>query len=82
MQEIIGTLAATLTTISFMPQAIKAIKTKHTKDLSLMMYIFLTLGVFLWAIYGVMLEKWPIIIANSITFPFVAITLFMKIREK
>lgn len=80
--EIFGALAATLSTASFMPQAFKVIKTGHTKDLSLWMYILLTTGVALWAVYGFMLNQWPIIIANVISFIPNFIILIMKIREK
>ncbi|MBT8234439.1 MAG: SemiSWEET transporter [Saprospiraceae bacterium] len=79
---IIGLCAAAFTTISFLPQAIKVIKTKHTKDISLLMYIFFTLGVVLWLIYGYCINDFPIIIANSITLSLASIILFMKMKYK
>lgn len=79
---IIGLLAATCTTFSFLPQAIKVIKTKHTKDLSLVMYSVFTLGVFLWLVYGMLVGDIPLIIANIITFLFAATILVMKIKYK
>ncbi len=78
----IGLLAATLTTISFIPQAVKIIRTKHTKDISLWMYICLLVGLVCWLIYGIMLMEVPIILANSVTFVFVAAILVMKIKYK
>ncbi len=82
MQEIIGTIAATLTTLSFLPQTIKVIKTRHTKDISLLMYVLLVVGVSLWFVYGIMLHSWPIIISNFVTLPLVITILIMKIWEK
>lgn len=79
---IIGLAAATCTTISFLPQAIQVIKTKHTKDLSLAMYLIFTLGVFLWLVYGILVSDLPIIIANSITIIFASTILVMKLKYK
>lgn len=79
---ILGLVAATLTTISFLPQAIKTIKTKQTKDLSLGMYSVLTTGVFLWFLYGILIRDLPIILANGITLIFTAAILFLIIKYK
>ena len=79
---IIGLVAATCTTISFLPQAIRTIKTKHTKDLSLSMYLILTSGVFLWLVYGILVKDLPLIIANAITFAFTFTILILKIKYK
>ena len=79
---IIGLLAAICTTFSFLPQAIKVIRTKQTKDLSLVMYSVFTLGVFLWLMYGILVKDAPLIIANVITFILAATILIMKIRYK
>jgi len=77
--EIIGYLAATLTTASFVPQAILTIKTRDTESLSLGMYSSFTLGVLCWLIYGVYLGDKAIIFANSITLLLSASILFFKI---
>ena len=79
---IVGLAAATCTTLAFLPQAIKVIRTKQTKDLSLVMYSVFTLGVFLWLMYGILVKDAPLIIANIITFILAATILFMKIRYK
>ena len=79
---ILGLIAATCTTVSFLPQAIKTIKTKHTKDLSLGMYFVLTTGVFLWLIYGILLKQLPIILANGISFIFTVTILSLIIKYK
>ena len=79
---IIGLLAAVCTTISFVPQAIRTIKTKHTKDLSLAMYSIFTTGVFLWLAYGILVKDLPIILANGVTLIFTATILFLIIKYK
>lgn len=76
----IGSTAATLTTIAFIPQAWKVWRTKHTADISLSMYILFTLGVALWLAYGILLESWPIIAANSFTLALAGAVLAMKIK--
>lgn len=65
---LIGLIAATLTTVSFLPQVIKIWKTKSTKDISLGMYLTLTIGVFLWLVYGLLIKDIPIILANGVIF--------------
>jgi MtN3 and saliva related transmembrane protein len=77
--EIIGYVAATLTTASFLPQAILTIKTKDTQSLSLSMYSLFTLGVFCWLIYGISISDKAIIFANSITFILATAILSFKI---
>jgi MtN3 and saliva related transmembrane protein len=79
-QEWIGGIAASLTTCSFIPQVLRVWRTKHTKDISLLMYSLFTLGVALWLVYGVLLDAWPIIIANSITLLLAGTVLVLKIR--
>ena len=76
----IGSAAATFTTISFIPQAWKVWHTRHTADISLSMYAMFTLGVALWLTYGIMLDAWPIIIANTITLLLAGAVLVMKIK--
>lgn len=77
--EIISYLAATLTTASFVPQAILTIKTKDTESLSLGMYSTFTLGVLCWLIYGIHLGDKAIIAANAITLLLASSILFFKI---
>ncbi len=77
--EIIGYVAASLTTASFLPQAILTIKTKDTESLSLSMYSMFTAGVFFWLIYGVYISDKAIIFANSITLVLAASILLFKI---
>ncbi|CAD7774324.1 PQ loop repeat protein [Candidatus Methanoperedenaceae archaeon GB50] len=78
----IGLIAATCTTISFLPQVLKTIKTKHTEDLSIGMYSVLTTGIFLWFIYGILIKDLPVMIANGITLIFSTTILILKLKYK
>ena len=78
--EWIGSTAATLTTTAFIPQAWQVWRTRHTADISLGMYALFTLGVAMWLIYGILLESWPIIIANCITLLLAGAVLLMKLK--
>ena len=78
---ILGYLAAICTTSAFLPQAIKTIKTKETKAISLPMYIILNIGIILWLYYGIFLNAWPIILANAVTLSLTIIILIMKIKH-
>ena len=80
--DIIGLLAAFSTTISFLPQAVKTIRTKNTSGISMSMYAVFTAGTLLWLIYGIMLPSFPVALANAITFLLAAVILFYKIRYK
>ena len=63
----LGYLAATLTTLSFVPQALLTLRTRQVEGISLGMYSLFTLGVALWLAYGWRLGEWPIVIANAVT---------------
>lgn len=77
----IGYIAAACTSMSFLPQAIKVIKTNDTESLSIGMYSVFTFGVLCWLIYGVVLVDWPMIIANIITFTLAGIILALKVKH-
>jgi MtN3 and saliva related transmembrane protein len=77
----IGFIAGTLTTASFLPQVIQTIKTRKTKDLSLGMYTALSVGVFLWLIYGIALNSPPVYLTNGITFILASVILYLKIKH-
>ncbi len=77
--DIIGYIAAFLTTVSFLPQAIMTIKTRDTEALSLGMYSLFTLGVLMWLVYGININNSVIIYANVITLGLASIILFFKI---
>ena len=78
--ELIGVVAAVLTTGSFLPQAIKVLRTRQTDAISLVMYSMFTAGVALWLAYGVMTTQWSITIANAVTIVLAGIILVMKLR--
>lgn len=75
-----GSIAATLTTTSFIPQVWQVWRTRHTKDISLGMYAIFTSGVAMWLVYGILLNSWPIIIANSITVCLAGAVFLMKLK--
>jgi MtN3 and saliva related transmembrane protein len=64
--DLVGALAATLTTGAFIPQAIKTIRTRDTSGLSLTMYALLLAGVTLWMVYGIIIGSWPLIVSNGL----------------
>jgi MtN3 and saliva related transmembrane protein len=76
-----GMVAAILTTFSFVPQALKVIKTKDTSGISLMMYSMFVLGVFLWMVHGFKINDHAVIGANAVTLVFASIILICKIRN-
>lgn len=76
-----GAAAATLTTLSFIPQAIQVLRTRQTGAISLAMYAMFTLGVTMWGIYGLMTMQWSIILANAVTVALASIILGMKVRD-
>ncbi len=78
--ELFGYLAALLTTSSFLPQAVKTIRTRNTSGISLAMYVIFTIGVALWLVYGIVLNSWPMIAANTVTFGLAATILALKVR--
>lgn len=78
--DLIGFFSGFCTTIAFLPQVIKAYKTRSTKDVSLLMFLVFTIGVAGWLIYGVLLMNVPIIIANIVTLFLAFLILVAKIR--
>ncbi len=77
---IIGNIAAILTSVSFLPQAIKILKTKDTKSISLPMYIMFVVGVLLWLIYGFLRNDVPLILANIVTLSLAGLILWFKVK--
>lgn len=78
--EGIGTLAAILTTASFVPQVWLTLRTRDVSGISLGMYGAFTLGVALWLVYGLALGSWPITVANAITLSLASTILVLKLR--
>lgn len=78
--ETLGFVAAILTTFCWLPQALRTVRTKDTKSLSLVTQSTLTVGVGCWLVYGILLGNAPLIVANGVTFIFVSLILAMKLR--
>ena len=79
---ITGFAAAILTTASFLPQAIKTIRTKDTSGISLFMYSLFASGTLLWFLFGLFSSNMPVMIANAVTLVFAVIILIYKIKFK
>lgn len=77
----IGLIAAALTTIAFLPQAIKTFRLKSTDDLSPAMFFMLFTGVLFWLLYGIITNDLPIILANSLTICFSAPILYYIFKK-
>jgi len=78
----IGLAAAAITVVSLFPQLVKIWKTKSTKDISLGMFLLFCGGVFLWFVYGILMQDLPIIIANFLGFIQTLIILILKMKYK
>jgi MtN3 and saliva related transmembrane protein len=78
--EILGFVAAILTTLCWLPQAAKTIRTKETGSLSLLAQSALTVGIVLWLAYGLLIGNAPIILSNAISLVLVTTILAMKLR--
>jgi MtN3 and saliva related transmembrane protein len=82
MNDLIGYIAASLTTLSFLPQALHTFRTRDVSGISLGMYSLFTVGVALWLVYGVLLWAWPLMVANAVTLALALAILVMKLRYR
>jgi len=82
MNDFIGYIAASLTTLSFLPQALHTFRTRDVSGISLGMYGMFTVGVALWLVYGLLLSAWPIVVANAVTLALALAILVMKLRYR
>jgi MtN3 and saliva related transmembrane protein len=80
--DLIGYIAALLTTCAFMPQAYLTWKLKRAEGVSTGMYSMMVTGICLWLCYGILINAWPIIIANIITLLLAVFILSMKLKYK
>ena len=80
--ELIGFIAAILTTAAFVPQAYKIWKIKSAQGVSLTMYLIMFTGVSLWGIYGYFIQSNPMILANFITASLLIMIIYFKIKHK
>jgi MtN3 and saliva related transmembrane protein len=79
---ILGLVAGTLTTLSFLPQLLKAWKSRSTHDISIGMFSLLAVGITLWIVYGVVTSDLPVVVANAVTLVFVGLILTLKLRYR
>ncbi len=80
MIDLVGSLAAFLTTIAFVPQVLKIWRSKSARDISMPMYLSFTAGVALWLVYGVMIASTPMVVANIVTLCLALAVIVMKRR--
>ncbi|SIQ30965.1 MULTISPECIES: SemiSWEET transporter [unclassified Bosea (in: a-proteobacteria)] len=78
--ELIGFAAATLTSLCWLPQAWRTIRTRDTRAISLWTQVLFACGVVLWLAYGVLIVSWPVIAANAMTLTLVLAIIGMKLR--
>lgn len=78
--SLIGSAAAICTTLAYLPQVIRAWRTRSTHDVSLKMYILMVTGTVLWLVYGLALMDWPLIGANTVSLGLTGSILFLKLR--
>ncbi|KAF0224836.1 MAG: hypothetical protein FD176_1018 [Rhodospirillaceae bacterium] len=82
MQDYIGAIAGGLTTLAFVPQVVKTLKTRQTRDISTAMWLSFCAGVALWLVYGLMLGAWPVIVSNAVTLALAATILRVKLLNR
>jgi len=76
---LLGLVAGALTTASFLPQVIKSWKTKSTGDVSIGMFIILSVGIFGWGVYGFLIGSFPVVLANAISFILSGLMIIFKV---
>lgn len=78
--DVAGYVAASMTTVSFIPQVWLSLRTRDVSGISLGMYSIFTVGVAMWLVYGCLIGAWPVMIANTITLALALAILVMKLR--
>jgi MtN3 and saliva related transmembrane protein len=81
-KDLIGAAAATLTTVAFIPQALKTFRSRDVSGISLGMYALFVTGLALWLVYGLLQGDWPVIVANAVTLALAGAVLLMKLRYR
>lgn len=79
--RLLGFLAGGLTTVSFLPQVVKSLRTRHMGDFNLLFILLMLAGLVLWTVYGFMLGQLPLIVANGVTIALNLILLWLKIED-
>lgn len=80
--QLLGLAAGALTTSSLVPQVLKSIKSRSTKDVSLGMFVLISIGNFLWFIYGLIKADIPVIAANIVTFILAVSLIVLKLKYR
>jgi MtN3 and saliva related transmembrane protein len=78
--DLLGYIAATMTTISFVPQLLRVIRLQSARDVSLGMFLIFTTGTAFWLVYGLLAHSFPVALANSVTFILSLAILMLKLR--
>ncbi|KQZ15913.1 hypothetical protein ASD44_09220 [Mesorhizobium sp. Root554] len=78
--EIVGSVAACITTFAWLPQIMKILRERQARDISLVTTAALASGVFLWIVYGIAIGSLPVIMANTVSFLFIATIVGLKLR--
>ena len=79
--EWLGYAAAALTTVAFVPQALKTLRSRDTRSISLGMYVVFTVGLCFWLAYGIVLGSWPMLLSNVVTLALALVILALKLRH-
>ena len=79
--SLLGAAAAVCTTGAYLPQLIRAWRTRSTRDVSLPMFLLLVTGIALWLVYGILIGDGPLIVANGVSLCFTASILYLKLRH-
>lgn len=80
--DMIGAVAGGLTTVAFVPQVVKTLRTRQTRDISTAMWLLFCAGVALWLVYGLMLAAWPLIVSNLLTLVLAGLVLAVKLANR
>ena len=78
--DYLGIIAAFLTSVAFIPQVLKILKTRNTSGISLIMYALFVTGVACWLVWGLMLGQRPVVVANAVTLALSSAVLILKVR--
>lgn len=79
--QFVGFAAAICTSAAYLPQVIRVWKTRRTKDVSLGMFLVMTVGLLCWLTYGVLIHDWPVIVCNSAALVMTTIILIFKFKH-
>jgi MtN3 and saliva related transmembrane protein len=78
--EVVGSIAAVITTLAWLPQIVKILRERQARDISLVTTAALATGVFLWIVYGLAIGSLPVVLSNAVTFLFIEVIVGLKLR--